>query len=171
MPLKASLASAAAKTPRKNLRRETWRHNNVGRYLHNALARFEGRVVAILEAAGHEEVRQSLLALTRNLDVGGTRANELARRAGMTRQAMSELIAQAELVGLVTRTDDPTDGRAKVVRFSPRGEAWLRAFRRALDKAAKEMMLELGEKRYAVIMQALRLYGQGYDTLQDIDEP
>lgn len=68
---------------------DAWRHKNVGRLLHNSVRRLESRVFEILEEAGCGEVRISLLSITRNLDLTGTRITELARRADMTTQGMS----------------------------------------------------------------------------------
>lgn len=162
-----SILSASAVNPLTASLEDDWRHDNVGRYLNNAICRFELRVFAILDAEAQGVVGQTLLSLTRNLDRGGTRANELARRAGMTRQAMSELIAQAEILGIVSRTSDPSDARAKVVLFTKAGLAWLDAFHRALDRASAEMTAELGDDRFAALLAALRQYGGGFDALRE----
>ena len=82
---------------------EAWRHSNMGRILNNAVNRFERRVAEILEDHGHGEARQSHFHLTRNLDRAGTITTELARRAGMTKQAMGQIVEQCELIGLVER--------------------------------------------------------------------
>lgn len=125
-------------------RGEKWRRTNVGRLLNNALTQFEDRVVELLAEAGQSEVRVSHIGLTRSLDVRGTRVTELARRANMTKQGMSELIGQCEAIGLVQRTVDPEDRRAKIVRFTDRGLEWLAAFEAAVNQAELEMRSSLG---------------------------
>ena len=82
-----------------------WRHANIGRFLNNAVQRFEGRVLELMSERGHEETRIAQLGLVRNLDVEGTRLTELARRASMSKQAMGELVDQCTELGLVDRTD------------------------------------------------------------------
>ena len=47
--------------------------------------------------------------------------------AGMTKQAMSQLVQELEAQGYVARTADPTDGRA--VAIQPGSEALPRAHR------------------------------------------
>lgn len=143
----------------------SWRHSNIGRLLTNALNRFEHRVFEILAENGHEEVRYSHINLTRNLDVGGTITTELARRAGMTKQAMGEIVEQCEQLGLVERVRDKRDARAKIVRFTPDGLAWLKAFRIALTTAEQEMRDELGYLRTDAIAAALEAYGHDFDQL------
>jgi DNA-binding MarR family transcriptional regulator len=62
-----------------------------------------------------------------NLDPDGTRITDLAARAQMTQQSMSELVAGLEVRGYVERAPDPVDRRARFVCLTPRGRAMLRA--------------------------------------------
>jgi DNA-binding MarR family transcriptional regulator len=144
---------------------DRWRHDNVGRLLNNALARFESRVLELMSRSGHPDARISHIALTRNLDLGGTRVSELARRAGMTKQAMGELVGQCAELGLVVASVDPSDKRARVVTFTPDGLRWLEAFRQAVDRTEEEMREEVGAMSMDVLRGALALYGSGFDTL------
>jgi DNA-binding MarR family transcriptional regulator len=144
-----------------------WRHANVGRLLNNAVRRFEARVLELMSASGHAGTRIAHIGLTRNLDVEGTRLTELARRASMSKQAMGELVDQCVELGLVDRAADPTDRRARIVRFTRAGLDWLDAFRDAVDIAEKEMRLELGKATMAAIVKGLTVYGAEFDTLDD----
>jgi DNA-binding MarR family transcriptional regulator len=150
---------------------DEWRHTNVGRLLNNAVRRFETRVFELLAEAGHTEARLSHLNLTRNLDAGGTRMIELARRAGVTKQAIGELIVQCEELGLVKRASDPTDGRAKLVKFTERGLEWLAAFGNALKQAEHEMQKELGILRVDGLKVALKAYADAFDPLDRGGQP
>jgi DNA-binding MarR family transcriptional regulator len=173
MPHSSKRTRATTSSPRKLRTRESlrtesldeWRHTNVGRLMNNAVRRFEARVFELLAEAGHTEARLSHLNLTRNLDAGGTRMTELARRASVTKQAIGELIVQCEEHGLVKRVADPTDGRAKLVRFTERGIDWLAAFSAALEQAEREMQDELGMLRVDGLKAALKDYADAFDTL------
>lgn len=132
--------------------------HNAGRILGNALTRFEARVMALMVRAGHTQTRLPHINLTRHLDRDGTRITVLARRANMTNAAMTELIDQCEELGLVIREADPLDRRARIVRFTQDGEAWLAAFSRALKKAERELVDELGEAPAAVLFAGLAEY-------------
>lgn len=142
-----------------------WRHRNIGRLLNNAIRRFEARVLVVMSEKGHPETRIAHVSLTRNLDVGGTRLTDLARRAEMSKQAMSELVDQCALLGLVERTDDPSDRRARLVSFTPAGLAWLEAFRDAVDLAEHEMRQELGDGVMDAILEGLSRYAVEFGTL------
>jgi DNA-binding MarR family transcriptional regulator len=79
-----------------------------------------------LKADGHEGVHPSHHALYENIDPEGTRLTELAARAEMTHQSMSELVANLERGGWVERRPDPTDGRARLVCLTPAGKDLVR---------------------------------------------
>lgn len=144
---------------------DQWRHDNIGRLLNNAVRRFEDRVLELMTAAGYADTRISHVNLTRNLDRDGTRITELASRAGMTKQAMSELVEQCEGIGLVRREIDPADKRARIIHFTRLGLQWLEAFSRAVDRAEQEMRVELGQAKHDAVRNALKLYGSEHDVL------
>jgi len=96
---------------------------NLARGLLMAARAHTAAVVARLAIRGYVDfpfVSASLLWL---LDEGGTRSTLLAQRAGVTKQAMSQLIRLMERQGYLEQVPDPRDTRAKVVRMTPRGEA------------------------------------------------
>jgi DNA-binding MarR family transcriptional regulator len=142
-----------------------WRHAIIGRLLNNAVRRFEARVLELMSECGHAGTRIAHINLTRNLDVEGTRLTELAQRASMSKQAMGELVDQCAALGLVTRSVDPADRRARIVTFTPAGLVWLDAFRAAADVAEREMRSELGEETMDAIVKGLAAYGAKFDTL------
>ncbi len=142
-----------------------WRHGNIGRLLNNGVRRFEGRVLELMEEAGYSQTRIAHVNLTRNLDVEGTRLTELARRASMSKQAMGELVELCETMKLVTRVADPSDGRARIIKFTQPGLQWLDAFRAAVDVAEGEMRKELGAAAMDTLTKALAVYGANFDTL------
>lgn len=143
----------------------TWRRENVGRLLNNAVRRFEARVLELMSEGGHSETRIAHINLTRNLDIGGTRLTELARRAEMTKQAMGELVDQCAALGLVDRTTDPADRRARIVTFTPAGIVWLEAFRDAVDIAENEMRAEIGPETMDALLKGLDAYAGKFVTL------
>jgi DNA-binding MarR family transcriptional regulator len=144
-----------------------WRHNNIGRLLNMAVQRFEKRVLEVMAEAGYGGFSLSQMSVTRNLDVGGTRATEIARRADITKQSMGELIGQLEQIGLVERTPDPDDKRARIVHFTPAGLAWLETFEIAVKQAEHEMQQELGAAAFKLLKQGLGQYGADEQTLRD----
>src|SRR4051812_39015389 len=96
--------------------------DELGRLLLRTVRAVNEQIIGRLVALGHPDIRGPHTAVFANLDTGGTRAVVLAQRAGMTRQSMSNLIRELETSGYVDVQPDPEDGRAALVRLTPRGE-------------------------------------------------
>jgi DNA-binding MarR family transcriptional regulator len=60
-------------------------------------------------------------AVFAQISAQGSRLTDLARGAGMTPQAMGELVDELVALGYVERRADPTDRRAKLIMLTPRG--------------------------------------------------
>ena len=99
---------------------------------------------------------------SRHLSLAGDRLTDLADKAGMTKQAMADLVAQCEAWGLVTREADPHDARARRVRFTDAGLAWLQAFHDAVSQAEAEFREAVGADVATVVALGLEAYAEGY---------
>lgn len=137
---------------------DAWRATNLGRLLNQAVQRFEESVLAKMVAAGHGQFTLSHISVTRNLDAQGTRATEIARRAAITKQSLGEIITQLEKLGIVMREPDPTDGRAKIVRFTAHGMVWLEQFHGAVEETEAEVAEALGPALFHVLKKGLLNY-------------
>ena len=74
-----------------------------------------------LAEAGYQEIRDSHGCVFGNIAPDGSRLTELAERSGLTKQAVGEAVTDLEQLGYVERSPDPSDGRAKIIRLTPRG--------------------------------------------------
>ena len=111
-----------------------------------------------LAERGWPELRASQATLLLNVDRrSGTRLTELARRAGVTKQAVMVIVDDLELRGLVRRTPDPEDGRAKVVRLTARGRTCAAECRRAVASIDARVRRSLGGRRHDGLLEALEL--------------
>ena len=72
---------------------------------------------------------------------GGTRPSELAKRSGMSKQAMNQLLNELEDMGMIRREPCPDDGRAKLVFVTEEGH---QSMLKGLG-VFKELEAELGE--------------------------
>ena len=85
--------------------------------------------------------------------------SDLAQSAGMSKQAMGDLVTQCEAWSLVTRQTDAYDKRAKKVMFTNDGLLWLGAFERAVAQAEKEFQTSVGQDVATVVALGLEAYG------------
>ena len=149
-----------------------WRESHLGRIMGLALARFDQRVLELMTTDVHVPLALSNLAarrqvgaahihITRHLPENGARLTDLARSAGMSKQAMADLVTQCEAWGLVERQYEATDRRAKKVLFTPAGLAWLGAFERAVAQAQTEFRQQVGNDVATVVSLGLEAYASG----------
>jgi DNA-binding MarR family transcriptional regulator len=111
-----------------------------------------------LAERGWPELRPSQASLLLNVDRrSGTRLTELARRAGVTKQAIMVLVDELEGTGLVRRTPDLEDGRAKVVRLTARGRTCAAECRRAVAAVDARARRTLGGRRVDVLRETLQM--------------
>jgi DNA-binding MarR family transcriptional regulator len=82
-----------------------------------------------------------------HLREGGLRLTELAERTHTTKQALLYTINQLEAAGYVERVLDPTDGRAKIIRFTQRGWQLRRVGDEIMASIEHECVHQLGEER------------------------
>jgi DNA-binding MarR family transcriptional regulator len=130
---------------------------HIGQLLRDAFFPLERALLARLDEAGFTGLRPTHNAVLRYLDEEGTRASELARRSGLTRQALTQIIDDLERLGYVTRRDDPTDRRAKLVVYTERGRAAFRASRTIIAELEQDVRRHLGRERYEHLREALAL--------------
>ena len=151
---------------------DRWRPSHLGRLLGSAMRRFDARVLqlmarnvevplALSNLAARDQVTAAHIHITRHLALQGDRLTDLAQRAGMTKQAMSNLVNQCEAWGLVTREADALDARARRVQFTPTGLAWLQAFQDAVEQAQAEFREEVGADVATVVAIGLEAYAGG----------
>jgi DNA-binding MarR family transcriptional regulator len=84
---------------------------------------FEQELLAALGKAGYPDLRMPHAALFETLSLTGDRLTTLAARTQMTVQSMGEVVDDLEAKGYLTRRDDPTDRRARLIVFTDRGLA------------------------------------------------
>ncbi|GGH52377.1 hypothetical protein GCM10010975_06930 [Comamonas phosphati] len=148
---------------------DAWRQTHLGRLLGHAMRRFDARVLqlmardvevplALSHLAARDKVGAAHIHITRHLSLAGDRLTDLAGKAGMTKQAMADLVVQCEAWGLVTREADAHDARARRVRFTETGLVWLQAFHDAVDQAEAEFREAVGAEVATVVALGLEAY-------------
>ena len=114
--------------------------------------------LALSNLAARDQVGAAHIHITRHLAVGGSRLTDLAASAGMSKQAMGDLVNQCEAWGLVLREADPHDKRARRVVFTESGLLWLEAFRCAVAQAEAEFHQAVGDDVATVVALGLEAY-------------
>lgn len=113
------------------------------------------RLIADLNAAGFEGLRLPHMAVLQYPGPDGVRPSVLAERAGMSKQAMHQLLNSLEGLGYVVRSDVPGEGRARVVRFTEQGHAAYATVHHILRSIEGEWREQLGPERFNALKSLL----------------
>ena len=113
------------------------------------------RIISELNAAGFEELRVPHMAVLQFPGPDGVRPGVLAERAGMSKQAMNQLLRSLEAFGYLARSDAPGEGRARVVRLTRRGRAAYAKISEILRDIEREWSAELGVRAFAELKALL----------------
>ena len=113
------------------------------------------RIITELIAAGFEELRVPHMAVLQFPGPDGVRPGVLAERAGMSKQAMNQLLRSLEALGYLARSDAPDEGRARVVHLTKRGRAAWAKIHDILRDIEREWSSELGAKRFTELKELL----------------
>ena len=113
------------------------------------------RLVSELNAAGFGELRLPHMAVLQYPGPDGVRPGTLAERAGMSKQAMNQLLRSLEDLGYVTRSNAPDSGRARIIRFTKRGRAAYAKIHDILRDIERQWSVALGARDFAQLKRLL----------------
>lgn len=101
------------------------------------------------------QLRKSHTNLFPHLDFEGVRITELARRLDISKQAVSQTIAELELMDVVETLPDPSDGRARLARFTDKGKVAILQGLSVLREIETEMERSIGVSKFEALHDAL----------------
>jgi DNA-binding MarR family transcriptional regulator len=116
-------------------------------------------VFARLAARGWTDIRPAHMPVFAGLDPEGTHISTLASRAGQTRQGMSALVKDVELLGLVRTSPDPNDRRAVLVELTDLGANLCRDAAAISREITLEWRERLGAWNFDQLLETLRAIG------------
>ncbi len=134
---------------------EYYRKNNIGQSLMEVARDFQKSALIQFDTLGHSGLHVSHQVVLAHLSLEGTRLTELAERASMTKQAMGQLLDEVERLGYVERTPDPSDGRAKIIKFTPSGLKLIQQGTEIGDAIQQGYADLIGEKKMQYLRELL----------------
>lgn len=121
-----------------------------------AVARWiEHRHMAAFAEAGYDDVRVAHNAVFTRIPAGGIRLTDLAAQAGVSKQAMAEMVDELVAKGYLRRVPDPADGRAKLLVMASRGAASHEVTLRIFADIEAELAAVVGAQRLEEVRDVL----------------
>ena len=127
----------------------------IGALLRVPAQAIQRRIISELNASGFQELRLPHMAVLQYPGPDGVRPTTLAERAGMSKQAINQLLRSLEGYGYVERTDAPDEGRARTVHFTKRGRAAYSKIVDILRGIERDWSAALGPADFAQLKELL----------------
>ncbi len=120
---------------------------------------------ASMAAQGIDEQGHSDGFVFRTLGAAPMTISALAERLGISKQGAGQIVDDMERRGLVVRRPDPTDGRARLLHLSERGEAALAAARKFHQSYERRLRKTHGDAAIDAVREVLSaMVGEGQTT-------
>ncbi len=107
--------------------------------------------------AGTRLLTPALARLLPYLSTTGVRPSEIAKRIDVSKQAVAQALATLRSLGFVAMTSDSADGRARLVRLTPRGLAAYEQGRSVLAFFERGLRNRVGSRRVDELRDTLDL--------------
>jgi len=108
-----------------------------------------------LRARGWPEITRPQSMLMANLALGLHRPSDIARRLGVSRQAIHVTLGQMVEKGVLELVDDPDNRRNKLVELTPVGEGMRRDAQAAMRVMVEELERRIGARKVAQLRPGL----------------
>jgi len=132
--------------------------DDVGFLLAKATQRWNQLLTLRFAAAGYADLRPSYGSILLPLyEEDGLRIGELARRARLSKQTLTDLVRRLERDGLIERRPDPSDARASLIYLTPRSRRFEPVAAATLADLNRLVGTRLSSRRLAELKTALRL--------------
>lgn len=128
---------------------------SIGVALVRAYEWFDDALLARMHQLDCPEMTRSHSMLYSYLDPEGSQPAELARRIGISRQAVHKTLNEMTGLGLIELVPNPDDQRAKVVIPTERGREQIALARQVLAELERELEERIGSERMAGLRAAL----------------
>ena len=104
---------------------ERKRDQNLGRILLRLERRFTAQALKALDDKGIHGLKMSQMPVLGHIRTEGTRAVDIAKAVGISKQAVGKIIDEVKSAGYVETIPDPKDSRANIIRFTAAGKTLL----------------------------------------------
>ncbi len=120
---------------------------STGQLLFKAARLFNERAVAKIQSLNQGQLRVAHTQLLPHIGLEGTRATDLAKKVGISKQAVGQLVDDLVEMGLLERMADPEDRRAQKIGFTEKGKQALLHGITVLSDIETELAEEVGKTK------------------------
>jgi DNA-binding MarR family transcriptional regulator len=126
-----------------------------GKVLSYLKKQFDEWATERLSQNGYKDFRMVYMPVIMNIDLEGTNNNELAKRARVTKQAMSKVIKELQSGGYISSKVDPKDKRSIIFFLTERGKKIVLEARLSVKELMDEYRVFLGKTKFDAMLQTM----------------
>jgi DNA-binding MarR family transcriptional regulator len=131
------------------------RDTHLGRMLLKLERKFTKQVLEKLASDNIKDITLRHFVVIPYVDHKGIRAIEIAKQAGISKQAVSKLVDELVNKGYLELKPDPTDGRASLVYMSSRGHEFLELALKYTRQIESQWADKVGKKDFLIMKSAM----------------
>ncbi|GEQ98996.1 hypothetical protein JCM17844_26330 [Iodidimonas gelatinilytica] len=129
----------------------------LGQALISANQWMSSSLLHLMKAKGHDKLTGAHLTFFCHLNCGVTHASEVARRMGISRQAVYKITRELQRIGALELREDPDDKRQKTIIMTDLGERVALDTRVSMAEVEAHLREVVGLRRFESMAQILRL--------------
>ncbi len=134
---------------------EHLRQTNLGRLIEDLHFYFDSQALQYLHDSGFPAIKSADAHVMRTMRIEGSRVTDMARQAGISKQAMSKLVSAFVQQGYLTWEVDPNDKRNRFAYVTKEGENLLANGITALQRAEQDIADVIGDSDLETLRQIL----------------
>jgi DNA-binding MarR family transcriptional regulator len=126
-----------------------------GKILSHLKRQFDAWAVAELLKHGFDGFKMAYMPLLMNIHPDGITNNELAKKARVTKQAMSKVVKELVELGYIGTKANGTDKRSSIIFLTGKGKRLVLSARTRVFEIEKEYESLLGKKKFEELKESL----------------
>jgi len=112
-------------------------------------------LAGLMARRGHDRLTPAHMMFLAHLDCGETHASAVARRLGVSRQAVYRTTRELQALGILMLENDPERGNQKIIQMTQSGKAVINDALACLREVEEALRARLGEREFAALNAAL----------------
>lgn len=133
----------------------TVRERSIGRIFWRIKRYTSSFIEPRLQALGFTDFKMSYLMFLSNIEEKGITNNELAKRAGVTKQMMSKIVGLLETEGYIYTEKNPNDSRSSIIFLNERGKSLFVSLKSCMQEAREKFDLIVGHERMEQVIDTM----------------
>ena len=133
------------------------RERSIGRLVWRLKRFLDGFMEPRLHELGYTDFKVSYLIFLANIEEQGTTNNELAKKAGVTKQMMSKIVGILEEKGYIYTQKNPADSRSSIIFLNERGKDLFRALKMGIQETRDKFDNIVGHDRMEQVIDTLAI--------------